>query len=75
MTEHVLDARGLVCPLPVLRANKALRPLPSGAELTVLATDPAAAKDFARFCEMSGHELLTSARNADDVLTIRIRKR
>jgi tRNA 2-thiouridine synthesizing protein A len=41
-----LDLRGMTCPLPVLKANKALRAMAPGARLTVLATDPAAVKDF-----------------------------
>ena len=59
-TTTTLDVQGLSCPLPVLKANKALRGLPPGATLTVLATDPAAVKDFAAFSEETGHELLSS---------------
>ena len=46
MEENLLDVRGLICPLPVLKANKALRGLPAGGRLVVLATDPASARDF-----------------------------
>ena len=53
-----IDARGLLCPLPVLKANKALRALPPGAALVVLATDQAAVKDFHAFAGETGHELL-----------------
>ncbi len=53
-----LDVRGLSCPLPVLKANKALRALPAGAALVVLATDGAAVKDFHAFAAETGHELL-----------------
>ena len=52
--------QGLTCPLPVLKANKALRGLPPGARLTVLATDPATTKDFSAFCQETGHELVSS---------------
>lgn len=52
-----LDATGLICPLPVLRAKKALKPLSPGQILRVIATDPAAAKDFPAFCEATGNEL------------------
>jgi len=52
-----LDATGLICPLPVLRAKKALKPLASGQTLRVIATDPAAAKDFPAFCEATGNIL------------------
>ena len=54
----VLDVKGLKCPLPVLRAKRALNALESGAVLEVEATDPAALKDFPAFCDMTGHELV-----------------
>lgn len=60
MTRTVLDARGLSCPLPVLRANKAMRMLAVGDELEVLATDPAAPKDFEAFSATAGHALVES---------------
>ena len=69
-----LDLKGLQCPLPVLRANKALRLLQAGDELRILATDRAAAKDFHNFCSTTGHRLITSE-EADGVLTIVIRKK
>jgi tRNA 2-thiouridine synthesizing protein A len=53
-----LDVRGMTCPLPVLKANKALRALAPGARLTVLATDPAAVKDFQAYAQETGHGLL-----------------
>lgn len=56
----VLDARGLRCPLPVLRARKAMRGVAPGGLLEVLATDPAAPADFAAFCEVTGHRLVES---------------
>ena len=52
-----LDARGLACPLPVLKARKAMRGMPPGGLLKVLATDPGAPADFAAFCEVTGHRL------------------
>ena len=73
MTEHVLDATGLKCPLPVLRARKVLGALPAGARLRVLATDPGAVQDFRAFCEATGHALLES-REAAGVLVFLIRK-
>lgn len=54
-----LDARDLICPLPVLRARKALRPLASGQVLEILTTDPAAPRDFAAFCDSAGHRLIS----------------
>jgi tRNA 2-thiouridine synthesizing protein A len=54
-----LDLSGLACPLPVLKANKALRGLAPGALLEIRATDPAALKDFPAFAEETGHHLLS----------------
>lgn len=56
-----LDARGLKCPLPVLKARKAMKEVAPGALLTVLSTDPGASKDFEHFCEVTGHELVESS--------------
>jgi tRNA 2-thiouridine synthesizing protein A len=53
----IVDARGLICPLPVLRARKVLQSVAKGAAIEVLATDPAALKDFPAFCVESGHAL------------------
>jgi tRNA 2-thiouridine synthesizing protein A len=58
MTETVLDLKGLSCPLPVLRANKALRAMAAGARLRVLSTDPASVKDFRAYCDQTGHALV-----------------
>ena len=55
-----LDAQGLLCPLPVLKARKRLKGLPTGAVLRVLATDPAAVIDIPHFCHESGHALIGS---------------
>jgi tRNA 2-thiouridine synthesizing protein A len=68
-----LDLKGLKCPLPVLRANKALRALTTGDVLEVAATDPASAKDFETYCQTAGHDLLVRE-EADGVYTFRIRK-
>ena len=66
MTETVLDTRGLSCPLPVLRARKAMQKLAPGALLRVLATDPGTTKDFKAFCRASGHELVESRTHEDE---------
>lgn len=55
-----LDALGLLCPLPVLKARKRLRALSVGDELTVLADDPAAVVDVPHFCAEAGHTLVSS---------------
>jgi len=54
-----LDARGLNCPLPILRTKKALGELQSGQVLRIVATDPGSVKDFAAFCKQTGHQLLS----------------
>ena len=61
MADQVLDVKGLNCPLPILRAKKALGSVPSGGTLQVLATDPGAVKDFEAFCRASGNQLVESA--------------
>lgn len=56
MSDTLVDARGLRCPLPVIRLAAAAKGLPAGAELTVLSTDPAAKLDVPAWCRMRGHE-------------------
>ena len=56
-----LDARGLNCPLPILRAKKALADMQPGQVLKILATDPGSVKDFLTFCKQTGNELLSHA--------------
>ena len=58
-----LDLRGLSCPLPVLRAGKALRGMASGDVLIVEATDPMAAIDIPHFCRQQGHRLTAEEKN------------
>ncbi len=57
---HTLDARGMNCPLPILRTKKALNALSSGEYLEVIATDPGSVKDMSAFCEQTGNRLVTS---------------
>jgi tRNA 2-thiouridine synthesizing protein A len=60
MADQVLDAKGLNCPLPILRAKKALKDVPVGGTLQVIATDPGAVKDFEAFCRTTGNDLVES---------------
>lgn len=69
-----LDATGLKCPMPVLRARRALKPLNSGDVLRLLADDPAAEKDVPAFCEMTGDDLEKTTRLDDGVIEFLIRK-
>ena len=59
--DNELDARGLNCPLPILRAKKALGEVGSGQILKILSTDPGSVKDFAAFAKQTGNELLSTA--------------
>lgn len=68
----LIDARGLKCPLPVLRMEKRLASLPSGAALTVLATDPMAKVDIPLYCRQNGHECTLAIE--DEVLRFSIVK-
>ena len=59
--DAALDALGLLCPLPVLKARKRLQAMPDGAVLCVLTDDPAAAVDMPHFCSEAGHALLSQS--------------
>jgi tRNA 2-thiouridine synthesizing protein A len=74
MSETLLDARGLRCPLPVLRARKAIQGLAPGAVLHVLATDPGSVRDFEAFCEATGHALVEQTEQ-DGAFSFRVQKR
>lgn len=65
MKKSTLDATGLTCPLPVLRARKALLALEAGDEIEILATDAAADRDFPAFCTATGHVLVSHAIEGD----------
>lgn len=58
--DQTLDVSGLQCPLPLLKAKKALSELPVGAILCVIATDPSSQQDFRAFAEISMHQLLNA---------------
>jgi tRNA 2-thiouridine synthesizing protein A len=74
MTITKLDLSGLLCPLPVLKARKALAAMTTGSELVVLATDPMAAIDMPHFCAEQGHELLSQVK-LGETLTFRIKRK
>jgi tRNA 2-thiouridine synthesizing protein A len=73
MSDVMLDVRGLRCPLPVLRARKAMQRVPPGGLLEVLATDPGTVKDFQAFCVATGHELVERSEQ-DGEFRFRIRR-
>ena len=63
--DREVDARGLNCPLPILRTKKALNDMASGQVLRVLATDPGAVRDFEAFARQTGNPLLEQGQQAD----------
>ncbi len=65
MADHTLDAKGLNCPLPILKARKALKEVPDGGTLEIIATDPGSVADFQAFCRQTGNELLESSEDGD----------
>lgn len=69
----LLDTSGLKCPLPVLKARKAMKALPPGGRLRVLATDPGAVQDFAHFCATTGARLIAQ-REDNGVLEFELEK-
>ncbi len=70
-----VDARGLNCPLPILRAKKALAEMQAGQVLHVLATDPGSVKDFAAFARQTGNELVAHNELADNVFDFFLRRK
>ncbi|MDA9909279.1 sulfurtransferase TusA [Gammaproteobacteria bacterium] len=59
-TEHLLDAKGLFCPEPVMLLHKKIREIDPGETLLLVATDPSTTRDVPKFCHFLGHELLSS---------------
>jgi tRNA 2-thiouridine synthesizing protein A len=72
LTTKLVDARGQKCPLPVLKAEKALAAIRGGGSLTVLATDPMAKVDIPLFCQQNGHRCTVTTEG--DVLRFEIVK-
>jgi len=62
---QIVDARGLSCPAPILRARAALKNLAAGEQLTVLSSDPGSMADFPAFCRSTGDELIEQAEDGD----------
>lgn len=69
LADKEIDTRGLNCPLPVLRAKKALAELTSGQVLKVVATDPGSTRDFQAFAKQTGNELLQQDLGGPDFVT------
>lgn len=72
--ENLLDVRGLACPLPVLRAHRALKTLAAGKKLHVLASDRASVADFQAFCRETGHALVAFSEEGETLSFVIRRK-
>lgn len=73
--DRVLDARGLMCPMPVVKAGRELMAMRPGEVLKVIASDRAARTDFPAWVEDVGHDLLDSGQESDGTLVFYVRKR
>ncbi|MEC8833883.1 MAG: sulfurtransferase TusA family protein [Pseudomonadota bacterium] len=65
-----VDARGLLCPLPVIRTQETIKQLPPGTILKVLATDPGSLEDIPAWCRVHGHTVLETRRERDNILLV-----
>jgi tRNA 2-thiouridine synthesizing protein A len=63
MADKILDTKGMTCPLPIIKAKRALGEIPEGGLLEILATDPGSVKDFQSFCRQTGNELVSSTQD------------
>lgn len=73
--DRLIDLSGLNCPLPILRAKKALADMESGSVLEVIATDAGAPKDFEAFCRQTGNALLESTTTAEGKFRMVLRRK
>jgi len=73
MADQVLDTKGLNCPLPILKAKKALNSMEGGQLLEVISTDPGSVADFSAFCRTTGNELMEQS-ETDGIYTYLICK-
>ncbi|MCP5019270.1 MAG: sulfurtransferase TusA family protein [Ketobacter sp.] len=70
MTQHELDARGLLCPMPVIKTQNAIQQLAQGDRLRVLATDPGVLHDIPAWCRVNGHKLISSKEQDQEIEVI-----
>jgi len=68
MADKELDARGLNCPLPILRTKKMLNTMEAGETLKVVSTDPGSVKDMEAFCNQTGNEMVSSGEEGGDFI-------
>ncbi len=67
VSRYTLDARGLICPMPVIRTQNRIAELSPGDELEIVATDPGALADIPAWCRVHGHQVLAAEREGDEV--------
>lgn len=73
VTRYTLDARRLLCPLPVIRTQDRVQALQAGDELEVVSTDPGAAKDIPAWCRVNGHKVLeVDEKNGEVIVVLRV---
>lgn len=70
MSDHQLDARNILCPMPVIRTQDRVAELSAGETLKVFCTDPGALNDIPAWCRINGHEVLETSEEGDDVIVI-----
>lgn len=70
MTRHTLDARGLLCPLPVIRTQERVATLAPGEVLEITATDPGVLADIPAWCRVHGHQILETARENNEIRVV-----
>ena len=70
MTRHILDARNLLCPMPVIRTQDRVKALDTGDILEVRCTDPGALNDIPAWCHIHGHEVIATNEDAEGVVVI-----
>lgn len=73
MSHYELDARRLLCPMPVIKAQNRIKELAVGDTLEIVCTDPGALQDIPAWCRIHGHELVTTRRHEHDIfITVRV---
>jgi len=68
MSEHTLDARRLLCPMPVIRTQNKVNDCQPGDTLTVTCTDPGVKNDIPAWCRINGHQVIDITENEDDII-------
>ncbi len=70
MSEHQLDARGLLCPMPVIKTQNAIQQLKVGDQIRVLATDPGVLHDIPSWCRVNGHRVISTDQEGRDIVVL-----